>query len=267
MPNIKYRPLSMEEEISKELETPTPYIFKLEKGNKKLICFGIKHMRNYSDSQFERFDENLNDLKEGIVLIEAEDKTIKEDKTFSSEIDYFIFKSKEKDFEISGIDLNLLGEILKFSDKYEPKETILLLALAFLNKPGERTKIKEKISRVIQIISKEKDFLVIYDKSRLDEISLINLLEDYTKKILGKNLSEITEEDNLFPSPLKNKCVLNRFVREISYDRDAFMLKNLEETLKKYDNVLYVLGKNHIIRQEETIREIFNSTKHRKEFL
>lgn len=260
MPDIKYRPLKIEEEILREKETPTPCIFELEKNSKKLICFGIKHTNNFSDRQFKKFDEVLENLGEGIVLVEAEDRLLKtQNKNFPNELGYIIPRVIEENLEIKGIDLNMLGEILKFSKKYEAKDIVLIRSLAFLNKPGEKNNLKKNISRVANLISKEKDFSDIYLGAGLNEISLLALVEDYIKKVLGKNLNEIMEEDNLFPSPLENKHALNKICRDISYDRDAFMLKNLKETLENYDNVLYVLGKNHIIRQEETIRKIIEN--------
>lgn len=256
---MKSKLLDIKEEIKKEGEVSTPYILELRKKEKHLVCLGIKHIgsEGYSDEQFRSFDKILEKLKPKIILVERVGNNFE---NLQGEFGYFIPKAQEKNIEVRGIDRNMLGAILEVSNRFEPKSIVLLRALARLTRTDIRPQIKKHVSETLEIISSEKKFSEIYRESGLNEESFTEYLEEYIQVLLGKGLNELGEDDNIFPSPIDEKHSLNKIIREVSFVRDTFMLKNLRKTLEKYDRVLYVLGKNHIVRQEKVIEELFESS-------
>ena len=251
MLDIKFKPLNIEEEIKKDKKTPNPYILEFRKGDKDLICFGVKHSCNFSEKQFEIL---LNYIKNSdAILIEANDLK----KEYDNEIKFILANSNDK--IIIPCDLNILKAVILVSNKFDSNDILLLRALLFLNKKERKENLRKYISQILDLIKTEIFFSEIYKKENFTEESFVKLLEEYLLKNNGKKIDEINENDNICPSPVEIKTELNKIIREISLVRDAHMLEELKRALKNYDNVLYILGKNHIIRQEETIKKIFAS--------
>jgi len=261
MSPINFRPLSITEEISKARNTPSPFVINLSNGRKRLVCFGLEHTSDSSHPQFRVFDEFLDSFDSGVSLVESPDIS----KSLLPELKQIVPSASKKGLVVRGVDLPLLGEIIKFSSKYDPKDAVLFRAIVYLNKPDRKGNVHDHIDNFLQMIKSENDFSVMFEKSGLDKSSLLDLLELYTFQVLSKGLSNITPNDSLFPSPVDEKHVLNKYCRDISLDRDSFMLKKLQEALEEFDSVFYILGKNHIIRQEDTIREIYKEVIKSKE--
>ncbi|MDP2947721.1 MAG: hypothetical protein Q8N88_06425 [Nanoarchaeota archaeon] len=253
MPDVKYKPLSIEEEIKKDKESSTPYILELKSKNKNLICFGIKHSSDFSEKQFEPLLQFIK--KSDAILIETFDVK----KEYDNEIKFILSKSENK--QIIPCDINIIKAIILVAEKFDGKDVLVLRALAFLNKKERKIDIKKNILEIIDKIKSEEFFSEIYKKENLTEESFLQLFENYFIENNGKKIKDINVDDNIFPSPVENKTNLNKIIREVSYTRDVYMLKKLKETMSQFDNILYVLGKNHIIRQEEIIRQIFEKEK------
>jgi hypothetical protein len=256
---MKPKILSIKEEIKKSRKVSSPYIIEFKKNKKRLICFGINHVSkgDFSSEQFKKFDKILKSIKKGIVLVEAPNNYIKNSRgNVLGELDYIIPKVKKKKLDIEGVDLNIFRGILR-TEKRNYKEKILLRILFYLNRPDRREKIKENIDEIIKIIEKEEEYSNIYKKSKLNKKSILKALEKYLLRNNGKRIKEITKEDSIIPSPVEKKTPINKFIRKVSLERDRNMLSKLNIALKKYNNIFYILGRNHIIRQEPAIRDIF----------
>jgi hypothetical protein len=251
MADLKYSLLNIEKEKDKEGRTPTPYRINLNLKNKKLICLGVKHTKDILGKQSKIVLECLKESK--VVLVETYNREIKKD----NEIDFIIEKANEMNISIVECDLHPLKAISLAYNKSNGRKIILLRILMYLNKPERKKNLDKNIEDVIKIIKNEEFFSEIFEKENLTKEKICGLLNNFLIKNNKKRINEIDEADNIFPTPVENKTPLNKIIRKVSYIRDNNMLEKLEETLLKFNNVSYILGKNHIIRQEEVIKEIF----------
>jgi hypothetical protein len=250
MPDIKFKPLNLEEEKRICKETPIPYLLEFKSKKKNLFCLGIEHSSDFSHPQFKIIEDLIKNQE--IILVESNNPSKEKDNEIS-----FILSKNENLIPIIGCDLNLLKAIVLISKKFDPKDILLLRSLVYLNKPERRADLKKYLSEVIEIIKNEEFFSEIYKKLGFEENFLSEIIEDYLMKNNEKGSEKITAEDSIYPTPLENKTILNEISREISYTRDAYMLKSLNDALNKFNRILYILGKNHIVRQERIITELF----------
>jgi hypothetical protein len=182
----------------------------------------------------------------------------KHDMAYVNEKSYFYSESKKRGIDLIYADLNILSVLVKVSSNFNINNILLLRALFYLNKMERRAKIREYMDSLLEIIAKEDFFSELFEESGLDKELFINLLDNYLKKNNKKKIDEISKNDDIIPTPIDNKTSLNKIMKEMSYFRDVNMIKKLEGAIQKYDNVLYALGKNHIVRQERALRMMFN---------
>ncbi len=259
---LKYEPMPIEKEI--EISKKSLQFIKKEyviHGN-KLICLGVEHTSDLKKPQFGEIKKVIEDNIIHTIVLEISKEQLEkynesENKIRFNEKGFIIELAEEKGIELVPGDWDIKDILMKNYKRFGEEETILLGVLLYLNK--RKTNIKEEIKKVydsinnggfyfpiLQELKKEKDF---------DEKDFRNLVEEFIKKNNNKKLNELTEKDNIIPSPIKNKTKLNKIMREISYKRDEFMLNNILEHIKE-KKVLYIAGKNHVIRHEPFLRKV-----------
>jgi hypothetical protein len=247
--DVKYESISAEEERIISENTPMPYVIELNSEGKNLICFGLKHTNNFSGDLFERLSRYIS--MSDVVLAETYFARGEHD----SEVDFIIAESMKRGVVVLPADINVFAGIIRVAKRYKKEDILLLRSLYYLSNRSFRKNLRRHIPEVLELMQGEDFFSELYKETNMNEGKFTRMLEEYVIRSFDVSIDEV--EESLVPSPIDDKTILNKIVREIDYYRDSNMIERLIEALKKFDRVLYVLGKNHIVRQENTIRRIF----------
>jgi len=258
----KYKPMNLEKEIEISKKYPNYIIKEYFFDGKKLVCIGIDHTANLNHPQFKIIKDIIEKENISIIILEISKEQFNQyrktdKKKLFKEKDFIIKLAKEKKIPLVPGDLDMKEILLKNVKEYGKKNILILRVLVYLKNKKD---IKKELSKIINHLqNKDDDFKRIFEDLKKEEKitnqSFKRIIEEFIILNNGKRLEEINKKDNIFPSPIENKTELNRIVRDISYKRDEYMIKKIFENLKKGD-ILFIAGKNHVIRQEPYLRDL-----------
>lgn len=262
----KYKPLSIKKEM--EISKNSPLFIKKEYlfNKNKLICLGINHTSEFTHPQFKEIISLVEKEKFSCIVLEISEEQLKDyelikNKEDFKEKDFIIRLAKEKRIPLLAGDADFKEILYKNRKEYGDKNILLIRILMYLN---HKKNIEEEISKIINHLETKDDFKKIFEEFKKNEAitndKFKEIIKNFMQLYTNKKLEEINYKDNLLPSPLENKTELNKIIRDISYKRDEVMIQKTFEKLKK-GAVLFIAGKNHIIRQEPFLRKLELSNK------
>ncbi len=241
---------TIQEEIDLVRSKPFLYWYNIKFGTKELICFGLHHTKDASHIQFNKLKEILIDFNPQCVILEATEdfvKSLKNNIHSTRDEREIICALLENKAMVIGGDLKI-RETMMFLPKNKFSEDDILITL-LLYQVHARSK-KEKLAPI-------DIFLEELTKENVNENEkILTKTNEYLKIMYGKPLDEMNSKDNIYPIPVKEKCILNKISRKISEIRDNNMLETIETNIKRFDRVIFFAGRNHVIRQENFIKNV-----------
>ena len=257
----KYKPMDLRKEIEISKRHPR-YIIKeyLLKG-RKLVCIGVHHTSNLNHPQFKVIKNVFKKRDFSTIVLEISKEQLEyykkiDKKYLFKEKDFVIKLANEKKIPIIAGDKGLKKILLENVDKYGKRSALLLRVLIYLK---NKKNLLEEVDKIIDYLDSKDKFKEMFREFKkregINNGDFRKMIEDFILKNNNKKVNEITSEDNILPSPVENKTKLNKIMGDISYKRDKYMINQIRNNLKKGD-ILFIAGKNHVIRQEPYLKKL-----------
>ncbi|AYV77757.1 MAG: hypothetical protein Edafosvirus1_88 [Edafosvirus sp.] len=231
------------------------FILEFDIDNKKLYYIGAMHTTDNESKTFQLIKKII-DYNPDIVLIEG----IPFDNGISPDISYFqgegkfaVELAKARHIPYSGIETNENEILQKLSEKYSIDDIYGFMYL----------RMQKYYFKTMQLSEKEMiDDFDKYTRNNLDKLFGKQewdfnrwFLKTFNKKFkYGKNLES--------GAPYKNSEDISRQISfDLSTQRDISNIKNLYKFLNEYDNVLYIMGQNHVHADIKVLENTFGKFK------
>ena len=178
------------EKISKI--TQIPYIFRLQKGDKKLVYFGASHQFDSNNPEFEQIKQEFNSLHPQLVLWEGAvnmDLSSEENAKKQGEAVYTNWLAKEAGVKSKNLDIPIGQDATYQAEKFGKEAVFVFFCVRTLNTLYLRMDQGQKINE--KIITEALENRIKLLKNTLDwdiEFSISNLLKSF-KETTGKKLS------------------------------------------------------------------------------
>ena len=244
----------------------TPYVYHYKSSTQDLIFFGVRHTRNYQDTQFSNLFEKwsefiMSDNRKKILLIEKiEVPVLKSDLEKSvkayGEAGYGIFLA-QSDFIPVAIGEPQKNEIVEDLLNTFTKEEILLFYICSDIKHWQLNTMDRTIDKFLS------------DQNIKYKISLsipdLNVDKIYTKKlfenILGMNFDE-NDKLNLqqVTDPRNNNTILNRISRQQSLFRNLYIMNIIEKYWLEGYSLFVLYGAGHAYMQQKPLEDLVRNT-------
>jgi len=242
----------------------SPIIMKLDKGTKKITYFGTHHTNLPGDSLFISLDRELELLSPEVILYDATENPpvfASRDSTIiiSGETGYIIRYAKKKGIEYKCIEPRDSLEYADLLSRFRKKEVVLFyLCRNIVNQ--QRREINNNVSED-EFNRRMNGFLEFMNRRGLplsgQELTYLYWKEEF-KKLLGHPL-EWRTLDNTIHYPNQFKTVLNKVSRGSDSFRNKAMIEAIFQSLTKLNRVLVTVGWAHLLMQESTIRQKWDS--------
>lgn len=269
----QYKTMTFEEYEEKEGHNPI-YVFEVEKNEKKITYFGVKHSNQPDDPMFGEIEKRFKQADPQIVFVEGMHFSKNGKQELIEEMKKADAKTVINDWGESGFTFKLAADAGIGVESPEPdftEEVENQLSLGFSKEEifayyvyrqansyqriPEKPPIEEYLGSYIERFQKDTDWKDFdYSFEHLQQIG---------KEIWGDR-GDITKEDawRTDPVPYKNKKSalwnnVNRICQQSTYFRDKFMVHRIEEVMKKHDRLFIVFGSSYAFMQEPALRELF----------
>jgi hypothetical protein len=211
-----------------------------------LLMIGLYHTLNPNHTQFKEIFNEINKFLPNTILFEFPEEVLE------------LFKKLDKNervkrFGESGIiynkllDLESLKEIKVIPSDIEIKK--LVESLTNFSELDKRAYLI--IIRLNSLIKRTKEspnellLNLIKDEKNIEELNY--KINEFIQEETGKKISELNEEDYLYPNP-KGKNILNKISLETSNMRDKYMIQTIKHSLSIHKKVLFISGISHVER-------------------
>ena len=247
-----------------------PYVIDLEKNNKRLVVIGTQHSRDSLNPMYKEMEQIFYDVEPEVIINEGGDLN----KTYSS-LNEAIAKDSDLGFDkyladkagirtVNG-DEPQHQEFEELSEAYSKEEALVYYAAERFIFPYIFQDVK-------------KDFVASYeeytaDLVRYDSIPLSpaeqqfsyfqNTYNNYFDEKFDVNeLERSFEHINQFDFiPFSTAHHFNEVSRTSKELRDRYLLKTIEEQLRKNDKVMVVYGGWHVLAIEPALTQIIERVK------
>jgi hypothetical protein len=234
------------------IEHPTPYIFELQSGDRKLYYFGSPHLRDPENNLFEKIEAAFNETNPDIVFIEGANVRGDRDE-FNERVKT---ATREEVIEFMGE----RGFALKLAvDKgvewHSPEPTDKDLYEYLLAKGFSRDQIFAwDVFRILSQYNRlmKKEGFRNYVQGFIDLFKQTTNWEgfDYSyerairlgEQILGRSIDV--------------EKILNRISEQSSLFRDRKIVSDIADALKTHKRVFIVYGASHAVMQEPALRKL-----------
>ncbi len=258
-------------------EHAQPYIYSLEKDDKKLTYFGARHSHNPNDPMFDEIEENFNTAQPKLVIVEGINN-LEENK--DRVIEYLSKETPEQAIERGGesrFALKLAAEKGIDMQCPEPKmnkEIKFLETQSFSREAIFAFYLYRTMNQYWRLDKEKRPSIEEYLKPYLDEFKNDAGWEDF--EFSAEHLELIGREiwgdkglldnpkfaaDRIDPVPWPEKqteqTMINQVARASSQYRDEYIVEKIKEALKQKGNVFVVYGASHAVMQEPAMRAIF----------
>lgn len=261
-------------------EHPTPYIFTLQQGDKKLVYIGADHSNDPSNPMFGQIEAEFDAAHPDVVFVEGVEnlEEIKADSERLSAILEMLKGATEKEmiekYGESGFGLKLAADA--GIDFYSP-EPGLENEIALLLKQGFAREHIFAYYTYRQLYQYDRQNVSVSLESYLESGILKDIQKvtqwkdfDYSVDALKKIGTAIWGENgdvykNIFTheraSPLPNDKVfvteVTKIAQRVSKFRDEYMINEMGEVLKKYDRPFVIFGASHAYMQRPALESLF----------
>jgi len=259
------------------IEHPTPYVFELEKDNKRLVYFGASHSNIPRDPLFNKlqakFDQTQPELVfvEGVMRFQERKKELIESLQHADR-DQVINEGGESLFTLklaaeAGVevdvpepsDKSIIRNLLQqgFSPDAIFAHEVYLIIDQYYRIP-ERPDLEKYLSRYInefQSVTNWSGFE--YSLAHAQQIGETiwgrEKANPHVAKFAGPRVDPTPSKETA-----KYQTMISKIARETSYARDRFMVKKIQEALEGYNRLFVVFGASHAVMQEGALRKLFS---------
>jgi len=229
----------------------SPYCLSFNDNHKLLNYIGVTHTMDENSPTFKLVRKIIEEYKPELIMIEGVpiSKGINPVlNNFQGEGEYASRIGKEYGSSFIGIETDESDLIEKLLKKFS-KQNILGYDFLRQHKYYYRTMKVDKI----QLLDDFKEYNIFGDKT-------FNPLKWYEKTfgkkfIYGKNLE--------YASPYngKNAVITQIIGYNHSRNRDIANIKNLYEQINQFDNILFIMGENHVYANKDVLTATFGKPK------
>ena len=247
--------------VYRKTQTPVPYFFKIEKGNKKLFYFGSNHSRDPEDVQYkellghwEAFLSSV-DPKDCLVMNEGGLRKLRESKEESIDSDaeagLITYLANTKGIEIISPEPERQQQDIDLLSKYSKEEVQYYYFARVVHQWGripQKPSFEEYIKGFLASDKEESGW------SDFD-FSLDHMKSIHTSIFKGDFDETNTNFFYSIINPSFRTTVINSFAQDQGVERDTFIASKIIEEWEKGKNIFIVFGESHAVIQEPALKK------------
>lgn len=258
-----------------EMWHKTPYIFKLEAGNKKVYYFGTRHTRDPKDPILLEIERAFLESGPDVVFVEGVnvkgDKKAFDEKIKNSPQEDLIPKMGESGSLLKlAIEKNIDWHCPEPTDEELYKHLVGNFSADYIF-AWEIFHLLPQYNRLMKHEGFEQYVAPFIDRFKQStNCSGFDYSYDRAiaigKEVLGKNIDVENDPDALdyidpipWPEKKNKQTILNQISRASSLFRDKKIVGDIADALRTHNNILILYGASHAVMQEPALRKIFET--------
>lgn len=237
-------------------------IINMKNRNKHMIFYGSRHCNDKKDPIFKDIEKHFYEVNPEIVLVEGDaNKNSYIDKESAIKMGEIAFTSylgqKNKVLQKS-VEPSFQEQFKYLLEKYDKEKVLAMYILRQLyqyQNQQEKNHIDFEITieRYVKSLSKN-GFPINRDETKLEYIQ--ELLKPYINiTINNSNWTKVDANSLIYNEGTE----LNTIYEEIYKMRNENLKATIDKSLKEYDRVFIIMGKQHLLDEKDNIKAIFNN--------
>jgi len=238
-------------QLKKKLVPKKPIVVKFIDKKKSIIYIAVNHTNDKNSSTFRLIDKYVKNSS-SLVLLEGIEYSIGLNPKLEAynETKHAIDICKKKKIEYRGVEgkrNDITGQLLKHFHKKDIILWIILQNYKVFARDGHTEKEFNSDTKILLNKYLKKYFSVgsfVFVKEFEERIG--------EKFVYGKTDLEIASPNN------KGKYITQKIAHLNSMLRDIQILKNIYASINEYDNIIVIIGKNHLYSHFDVLENTFN---------
>lgn len=251
------------EELDK-LKPIYPYVFKIEKGDKKLLYYGTKHIFNPDDPEFNEIKKQFAEFKPEIALWEGTvdmDLSSEESARQKGEAVFLNYLAKQVNIPTKNLDVSMEVDLNFQAEKFSKNAAFAFFCLRQMNTLSRMVDQGQEVNEEKISLGLENRIKELKGKSGWSDFdfSLENLKKIF-KGLLQENLElDISKWNKEWLGQHYHHSVLNEIFRSSIEFRDIYTVNFIIEQFKNYNRIFALMGGSHVYMQEPALRKWFET--------